>query len=30
MPLNLTPRSLSTWTTAAEKPHSGNYEVPFM
>src|SRR5260221_2562663 len=30
MPLNLTPRWVSTWTTAAEKPHCGNTGVPFM
>src|SRR5690606_10868308 len=30
MPLNLTPRWLSTWTTTAEKPHCGNTGVPFM
>ena len=29
-PLNLTPVWLSTWTTAAEKPHCGNTGVPFM
>src|SRR5581483_86498 len=30
MPLNFTPRCVSTWTTAAEKPHCGNTGEPFM
>jgi hypothetical protein len=30
MPLNLVPSSLSTCTTAAEKPHCGKTGVPFM
>src|SRR6266567_2121371 len=30
MPLNLTPRWLRIWTTAAEKPHCGKTGVPFM
>src|SRR5256885_4304357 len=30
MPLNLMPSSLSTSTTAAEKPHCGKTGVPFM
>src|SRR5882762_3180609 len=29
-PLNLTPRCVSTWTTAAENPHCGKTGVPFM
>src|SRR4051794_16857323 len=30
MPLNLTPKWVSTCTTAEEKPHCGNTGVPFM
>src|SRR5260370_25063398 len=30
MPLNLTPRWLRIWSTAAEKPHCGKTGVPFM